>query len=45
VEGFDPVVGGSIPARIWHDFMGPALRGTRVLPLSMLRSRRATLHA
>jgi penicillin-binding protein 1A len=33
VEGFADVVGGSIPARIWHDFMAPALRGTKVLPL------------
>jgi hypothetical protein len=27
------VVGGSIPARIWHDFMSGALRGRRVEPL------------
>jgi penicillin-binding protein 1A len=33
VEGFDQVVGGSVPARIWHDFMGPALRDTKQLPL------------
>jgi penicillin-binding protein 1A len=31
--GFRQVVGGSIPARIWHDFMAPALRGTPVRPL------------
>jgi penicillin-binding protein 1A len=24
VAGFAPVVGGSVPARIWHDFMAPA---------------------
>jgi penicillin-binding protein 1A len=34
VEGFDPVVGGSIPARIWHDFMAGAMRGRRVEPLA-----------
>jgi penicillin-binding protein 1A len=33
VEGVDPVVGGSIPARIWHDFMAPAVAGRKVLPL------------
>jgi penicillin-binding protein 1A len=33
VEGFDPVVGGSIPARIWHDFMAGAMHGRRVEPL------------
>jgi penicillin-binding protein 1A len=26
VAGFAEVVGGSIPARIWHDFMAPAMR-------------------
>jgi penicillin-binding protein 1A len=25
VAGFAPVVGGSVPARIWHDFMAPAV--------------------
>jgi penicillin-binding protein 1A len=30
VEGFEPIVGGSIPARIWHDFMVSALRGVPV---------------
>lgn len=33
VEGFAQVVGGSIPARVWHDFISQALRGTKVLPL------------
>jgi penicillin-binding protein 1A len=33
VEGFAQVVGGSVPARIWHDFMVPALRGVPVQPL------------
>ena len=28
LDGFAPVVGGSVPARIWHDFMVPALAGT-----------------
>jgi len=32
VEGFEPVVGGSVPARIWHDFMVQALRRRPVLP-------------
>jgi hypothetical protein len=25
VAGFAQVVGGSVPARIWHDFMAPAV--------------------
>jgi penicillin-binding protein 1A len=33
VDGFAQVVGGSIPARIWHDFMGPAVAGRAPLPL------------
>jgi penicillin-binding protein 1A len=32
VHGFSPVVGGSVPARIWHDFMVPALSGVAVIP-------------
>jgi penicillin-binding protein 1A len=34
LDGFAQVVGGSIPARIWHDFMVAALRGrpVRALP-------------
>jgi penicillin-binding protein 1A len=31
VEGFADVFGGSIPARIWHDFMVRALKGSRFL--------------
>lgn len=31
LDGFSPVVGGSVPARIWHDFMVPALAGRRVV--------------
>jgi penicillin-binding protein 1A len=33
LDGFGQVVGGSIPARIWHDFMTPALHGVPVEPL------------
>jgi penicillin-binding protein 1A len=33
VDGFAQVVGGSVPARIWHDFMVGALRGQPVRPL------------
>jgi penicillin-binding protein 1A len=33
VDGFAQVVGGSVPARIWHDFMVPALSGEAVEPL------------
>jgi penicillin-binding protein 1A len=35
IDGFPQVFGGSIPARIWHDFMGPALRGQPALPLHL----------
>jgi penicillin-binding protein 1A len=33
LDGFSPVVGGSVPARIWHDFIVPALAGVRVIPI------------
>jgi penicillin-binding protein 1A len=33
LDGFAQVVGGSVPARIWHDFMAPALRDTPSRPL------------
>ena len=33
LNGFGQVTGGSIPARIWHDFMAPALHGVPVEPL------------
>jgi membrane peptidoglycan carboxypeptidase len=33
LDGFAQVVGGSIPARIWHDFMVAALEGVPVKPL------------
>jgi len=31
IEGFSVVTGGSLPARIWHDFMQEALAGTERL--------------
>jgi penicillin-binding protein 1A len=31
LDGFSPVVGGSVPARVWHDFMVPALAGVPVI--------------
>jgi penicillin-binding protein 1A len=37
VDGFAQVVGGSVPARIWHDFMVPALSGQPVEQLASLR--------
>jgi penicillin-binding protein 1A len=33
VDGFAQVVGGSVPARIWHDFMVGAVAGTKAEPL------------
>ncbi|WP_187368817.1 transglycosylase domain-containing protein [Baekduia soli] len=33
LDGFSPVVGGSVPARIWHDFMTATLAGRPVEPL------------
>ena len=33
LDGFGEVTGGSIPARIWHDFMAPAVHGLPVQPL------------
>jgi penicillin-binding protein 1A len=33
LDGFAQVVGGSVPARIWHDFMVPAMAGRPVVPL------------
>lgn len=33
LDGFAQVVGGSVPARIWHDFMVPALSTEPVQPL------------
>jgi penicillin-binding protein 1A len=34
VDGFAQVVGGSVPARIWHDFMAPATAPWPARPLS-----------
>ena len=31
VEGFYQVFGGSLPAKIWHDFMGPAVENLKVV--------------
>jgi penicillin-binding protein 1A len=35
LAGFAPVVGGSVPARVWHDFMAPAVEPwpVRFLPM------------
>jgi penicillin-binding protein 1A len=38
LDGFAQVVGGSIPARIWHDFMVPALSGEPVEQLPLVPS-------
>jgi penicillin-binding protein 1A len=38
VAGFEPVVGGSVPARIWHDFMVGALQGRPVRRLPTVQS-------
>jgi penicillin-binding protein 1A len=40
LDGFAQVVGGSVPARIWHDFMVGALRGLPVRPLPGASIRR-----
>jgi penicillin-binding protein 1A len=32
VEGVYQVAGGTLPAEIWHDYMGPATAGLHVLP-------------
>jgi penicillin-binding protein 1A len=36
VAGFSPVVGGSVPARIWHDFMVAAMQGQPVESLPQI---------
>jgi penicillin-binding protein 1A len=38
VAGFSPVVGGSVPARIWHDFMVRALEGVPVIRFPTVRA-------
>jgi penicillin-binding protein 1A len=40
LDGFAQVVGGSVPARIWHDFMVGAPRGLPVRPLPGASIRR-----
>ena len=40
IAGFAQVVGGSVPARIWHDFMDPAVRPWPLRSLPMPRSSR-----
>ena len=40
VAGFAQVVGGSVPARIWHDFVEPAVRPWPLRSLPIPRSRR-----
>jgi penicillin-binding protein 1A len=42
VAGFSPVVGGSVPARIWHDFMVPALQRVPVIGLPTVRGNAVT---
>ena len=32
VEGVGSVAGGTLPAEIWHDFMGPAVENLPVIP-------------
>jgi penicillin-binding protein 1A len=43
LDGFAPVVGGSVPARIWHDFMVPAMAGRRVAPLRAVTTSQVAL--
>jgi penicillin-binding protein 1A len=43
LDGFAQVVGGSVPARIWHDFMVPATAGLPVLPLRGVSSSQVAL--
>jgi penicillin-binding protein 1A len=42
VEGVAGVTGGSLPAEIWHDFMGPALEGQPVLDFPVAVDQPAT---
>jgi penicillin-binding protein 1A len=43
VDGFSPVVGGSVPARIWHDFMVAALKGVPVIRFPTVPASRLAL--
>jgi penicillin-binding protein 1A len=40
LDGFSPVVGGSVPARVWHDFMVPALAGVPVIGFPTVAANR-----
>jgi penicillin-binding protein 1A len=42
VEGVAGVTGGTLPAQIWHDFMGPALDGRPVLDFAVAVDQPAT---
>jgi penicillin-binding protein 1A len=42
VEGVAGVTGGTLPAEIWHDFMGPALEGKPVLSFAIAVDQAAT---
>jgi len=37
VDGFAQVVGGSVPARVWHDVMAPATQGAGAAPAAAPR--------
>jgi penicillin-binding protein 1A len=43
LDGFAQVVGGSVPARIWHDFMVPAMAGRPVVPLRGVRASQVAI--
>jgi penicillin-binding protein 1A len=45
IDGFAQVFGGSIPARIWHDFMVPAISRLPVRPLPTVSLPPVTLSA
>jgi penicillin-binding protein 1A len=45
LDGFGQVVGGSIPARIWHDFMSTAVAGLPAEPLPTPVDSRLHAHA
>jgi penicillin-binding protein 1A len=43
LDGFAQVVGGSVPARIWHDFMVPAMAGRRIVALHEVSASQVAL--
>ncbi|HMJ32409.1 MAG TPA: transglycosylase domain-containing protein [Baekduia sp.] len=45
LDGFAQVVGGSVPARIWHDFMVPAMAGRPVVPLRGVNASHVALRS